>query len=550
MERRSKTRATLACLPCRNQHLKCDGTRPICSRCQGLSRTCAFSESRRSGSYKAALRRTRAQDFQAHNLTPTDSLASLGSELQQPLSDSLAGFGVIETQHDDGIEFVDLYYENFHPSHPFILPRTALDARYAAGCPNIQHVMGAVRHIGSFYTSNPIIGIEDSLLGQVEHIDGFIVQTTLLTALAKSMCAEQDLADELLSKAMHQASLIGMGTKTLTEFTSQSDPVLAESLRRTMWMLYVSDANFAVIRQDYTLRLKDMSLDVDLPCEDKEYNEMLIPPTRTTLAEYHSREYDMQEKSFSSFSYYIDASVIFATTLHASLKFMTTPKAEMMCDDLEAKIAGWFTMLPPSKRDLDVRPAFFDQLIFQAHMMMYTCLAYIHRPFSTLRYDPIESISSCGSPPPPLFLGVSGGSGLNRQSHLQKLLQAIRKQNQCLIILPLGPAQLSPFVICMVACCTIAHLVACKSTLPEDEAEVARSRIRVCLGTLRHYEDIWPRAKKILLELKRIANSILQTEMATVQYQPAYSEVSVAQQDNTLEDLFEEEWLDALRDLT
>ncbi|EWG54347.1 hypothetical protein FVEG_12587 [Fusarium verticillioides 7600] len=397
---------------------------------------------------------------------------------------------------------------------------------------------------------NPAIGIQDSLLGQTEQIDGFTVQATLLTALAKSMCAEQGPADELLLKAMHQANLIGMDTKALADIVSESDPVLAESWRRTMWMLYVSDANFAVIRQDYTLRLKDMSFDVELPCEDKEYNEMLILPTRTTFAEYHNREYDMQEKSFSSFAYYIDASVIFATTLHASLKFKTTSKAETLCDDLEAKIAGWFAMLPPSKRDLDVRPAFLDQLIFQSHMMMYTCLAYIHRPFSTLRYDPIEAISSCGSPPPPLFLGISGGSGLNRQSHLQKLLQAIRKQNQCLIILPVGSAQLSPFVICMVACCTIAHLVACKSALPEDEAEVARSRIRVCLGTLRHYEGIWPRAKKILLELKRIANSILQTEMVTLQFQSAYTEVSAGQQDTTIGDLFEEEWLDALRDLT
>lgn len=178
------------------------------------------------------------------------------------------------------------------------------------------------------------------------------------------------------------------------------------------------------------------------------------------------------------------------------------------------------------------------------------CIAYIHRPFSTLRYDPVEGISTCGSPPPPLLMGLNGGGQLNRQSHLQKLLQAIRRQNQCLIILPLGSAQLSPFVICMVACCTIAHLVACKSALPKDEAEVARSRIRVCLGTLRQYEDIWPRAKKILLELKRIANCIFQTEMATLHCQPTYTGVSAVQQDTMLVGLFEEEWFSALGNLT
>jgi hypothetical protein len=113
-------------------------------------------------------------------------------------------------------------------------------------------------------------------LEQNDAIDGFAVQTTLLMALAKSMCAEQDLADELLSKAMHQASLIGMDTKIFADIVSESDPVLAESWRRTMWMLYVTDANFAVIRQDYALRLEELSFDVDLPCEDKEYNEMVI----------------------------------------------------------------------------------------------------------------------------------------------------------------------------------------------------------------------------------------------------------------------------------
>ncbi|KAH7241271.1 hypothetical protein BKA59DRAFT_420431 [Fusarium tricinctum] len=387
-------------------------------------------------------------------------------------------------------------------------------------------------------------------LEQNEMVDGFTVQTNLLTALAKSMCADQDLADELLTKAMHQANLIGMDTKTFADSVSETDPVLAESWRRTMWMLYVSDANFAVIRQDYVLRLKGMDLGVDLPCEDKEYNEMVIPPTRTTFAEYQSREYDIQEKQFSSFAYFIDASVVFATTLHESFKFKTASQAEMLCDNLEARIAAWFAMLPPSKQSLDVRPDFLDQLIFQSHMMMYTCIAYIHRPFSTLRYDPVEGISTCGSPPPPLLLGLNGGGQLNRQSHLQKLLQAIRRQNQCLIILPLGSPQLSPFVICMVACCTIAHLVACKSALPKDEAEVARSRIRVCLGTLRQYEDIWPRAKKILLELKRIANCIFQTEMATLHCQSTYTGVSPDHQDTMLVGLFEEEWFSALGNLT
>lgn len=64
----------------------------------------------------------------------------------------------------------------------------------------------------------------------------------------------------------------------------------------------------------------------------------------------------------------------------------------------------------------------------------------------------------------------------------------------------------------MIACCTIAHLVACKVAFDAEETRAARSRIRVTLGTLKHYEDIWPRAKRMIKELKLIANDLLQTK--------------------------------------
>lgn len=99
--------------------------------------------------------------------------------------------------------------------------------------------------------------------------------------------------------------------------------------------------------------------------------------------------------------------------------------------------------------------------------------------------------------------------------HLEKLLRAIRNQNQSLITLPLGSMQLPPFTICMVACCTIAHLVAYKSALAPSEATVARSRVRVCIGILKHYTGVWPRATKVLRELKGIASVLLQAGPTT-----------------------------------
>lgn len=215
-------------------------------------------------------------------------------------------------------------------------------------------------------------------------------------------------------------------------------------------------------------------------------------------------------------------------------------------------------MLPLNKRELTVTPGLMDQLMFQSHMMMYTyvmicsvgvcgllltcqrSLAFIHRPLSNLRYDPAEDISTCGPPPPPLEQN-SGYTRIVHSVHSEKLFQAIRKQTQCLILLPMRAAQLSPFVICMIACSTIAYLVASKLALKADEAEAARSRIRISLATLRMYEDAWPRAKKILMELKRIAQSILQS--ATISPTPTIDPQQLTDETTITASFFDNEWL-------
>lgn len=191
-----------------------------------------------------------------------------------------------------------------------------------------------------------------------------------------------------------------------------------------------------------------------------------------------------------------------------------------------------------------------NDLLSGMYCLLLTCqrsLAFIHRPLSNLRYDPAEDISSCGPPPPPLEQN-SGYTRIAHGVHSEKLFQAIRKQTQCLILLPMRAAQLSPFVICMIACSTIAYLVASKLALKADEAEAARSRIRISLATLRMYEDAWPRAKKILMELKRIAQSILQS--ATVSPTPSIDSQLLTDETTVTASFFDNEWLCAFENTT
>lgn len=100
----------------------------------------------------------------------------------------------------------------------------------------------------------------------------------------------------------------------------------------------------------------------------------------------------------------------------------------------------------------------------------------------------------------------------------------------------------------MIACCTIAYLVACKSGFTPEEVEVARSRIRVCLGTLKHYENIWPRAKNILRELRVIANALKRADAVPRPLSVGFDTLS--EQDAMISNIFDGEWFNALGAMT
>ncbi|KAJ5861914.1 uncharacterized protein N7529_009224, partial [Penicillium soppii] len=454
----------------------------------------------------------------------------------------------VENSMDADNTLLDLYYEYFHRSHPFVLPRPNLQAKLASEFSGMRALLAVMKCIGSYYGESS--SRRNCLAGEptVDVVDGFVVQTTLLMALANSMCAEQAASEMLLERAIGQARLIGMHTKAFADVAAENDPVLAESWRRTWWMLYLADQNFSVIRYDFITSICDTDHDVDIPCDDFNYCSTNIPQTTFSSTDYRNRDYAVETTSFSSFAYLIDATRIFVSSLKAATQYKNLQKAELLCSDLEASIVGWFIMLPSDKWELAVQPVLLDQLIFQAHMMMYTALAYIHRPLSNLQHDPAEDLSSCGTPPPPLVPSMIATGAFNHRTHSEKLFQAVRNQNQCLTLLPLGAAQLSPFLICMIACCTIAYLVACKSGFTPEEVEVARSRIRVCLGTLMHYEDIWPRAKNILRELRVIANALMRGDACPRPLGVGFDTVS--EQDAMISNIFDAEWFNALGAMT
>jgi hypothetical protein len=280
INRQSASRATLACSPCRTQHLKCDAALPICARCQTLMKTCSYPESRRSAKYKAAHSRRKQPKTSCLASHVSDTRASvLGKDHTSVFTPSrvpLAEVVEVENSMDADNTLLDLYYEYFHRSHPFVLPRPNLQAKLASEFSGMRALLAVMKCIGSYYGESS--SRRNCLAGEptVDVVDGFVVQTTLLMALANSMCAEQAASEMLLERAIGQARLIGMHTKAFADVAAENDPVLAESWRRTWWMLYLADQNFSVIRYDFITSICDTDHDVDIPCDDFNYCSTVI----------------------------------------------------------------------------------------------------------------------------------------------------------------------------------------------------------------------------------------------------------------------------------
>lgn len=130
----------------------------------------------------------------------------------------------------------------------------------------------------------------------------------------------------------------------------------------------------------------------------------------------------------------------------------------------------------------------------------------IHRPLSSLTYSPIEAISRCAPLAPSEALSCNNVT--ERQLHTTKCLDAIDKLDH-LLTLPTNIRSHSPFIICMIANVTIAHLSACRFVYQGDKLTTSREKIRLTMGTLKRLSEYWVLGKRTYREIGIIAREIL-----------------------------------------
>jgi hypothetical protein len=130
---------------------------------------------------------------------------------------------------------------------------------------------------------------------------------------------------------------------------------------------------------------------------------------------------------------------------------------------------------------------------------------YIHWPLSRLYQAPIEKISRCA--PPPVPREITGNEDRTYWLHTKKTLDAAENAIN-LYALPIPILQHTPIGICGITLSILANISACSYMLQGAEWYRTRDRIRLGLGGLKKFGEVWAVGRRAEMESKMIGRHV------------------------------------------
>ncbi|KAL3466912.1 hypothetical protein BJX64DRAFT_284064 [Aspergillus heterothallicus] len=541
---RPAKRVSNACVACRSRHMRCDSAVPVCSRCQTEGSRCVYIKSRRGGvrrspgqALPSPLNTTQPgapqpnpQQLELHQhlqlqlpggtTTPTSlsSHSSVSRETQGPPYPNIHPLYEGSAADATDNELLSLYYSYFHAAHPCVLPQWSLRLRAALQPETIEFLMPVLQYIGSLYSSAvESAPLEAKVLDELSalrcsgrDLSPFDIQGVLLYSIAVYWCDEIQRSLDLLDEAIGNAVKIGMNQAGFDTSRGEGDPILEETWRRTWWTIYLIAMHMSGSTHTFPSKVDGIPVSVKLPCEEEFYESgwQNIPPP-PTIDDYEMREFHPSHGHFSSFAELIGIARSLGLVL--SERWQTgTEAANRVCANADTTILAWLLLLPSQKQSLVRENGTVDQLLFRAHMLIYTYIVDLNRELSSLLQTSIESISRRSPRPPPLSRDLTWSSPLNPATniHTTKVLAAIEKMN-ALLTLPTRLALHTPFIICMISNTAIAHLSAYKWVYAGPRRPIERERIRLVVAVLKTLSGNWPLGRRTYREVVTIARDIL-----------------------------------------
>jgi hypothetical protein len=130
----------------------------------------------------------------------------------------------------------------------------------------------------------------------------------------------------------------------------------------------------------------------------------------------------------------------------------------------------------------------------------------IHRPLSRLHSSPLETLSSF-APAPRGPESLTGNEDRTYWLHTRKCLDAAELAIN-LYALPIPLLQHSPLGISGIALATLANLSACAYVLQGAEWYKSRDRVRLGLGGLKKFGEVWRGGRREERECKKVARAV------------------------------------------
>ncbi|PYI04808.1 C6 zinc finger domain protein [Aspergillus sclerotiicarbonarius CBS 121057] len=542
LENSKPPRSALACLPCRSRHVKCDGKKPNCSRCDAGAKQCLYARSRRGGLDRATLAERRKQRAAASQTALQQSaeqhrsqiveIESSGSwsPLDASTSDGSASMASPAIQiYADNIAndpLIDSYYRNFHIFHPFLLPRKYLMRLYqdSSRQPSLRPLIAIIRLVGYIFSarewSAPLKDYAESCFLQAPPTDPVLVQCRLIYSIALFWYDYKTDAKSEMDAAIRLALDLRMFRQEFAAEHGASDPVLKECWRRTWWMLYIVDEYYAGTLGTKKPELLDIEATVELPCEELEYEAGDIPEPRT-LQEFDCREF-APDSTFSSFAYLVGAVQCAALAMSTAPRVAVKEDSMQVIQAADSILDGWLLLLPKDRKQVMTKTGEVDELMFQAHLLIHVATIGLHRPFSDLKFNPVEDVSSCARDPAP---DIPTPELVN--VHTVRVLRSVDAQIR-LLALPVSEFHHTPFATCIISEATLALLSACCYLFKGVKLTVARAQIRMMIGCLKALGELWPRTARNVREIQTIAHHVLGLEPARNPNTPSSSQVRLS----------------------
>lgn len=270
-------RSSLACIPCRSRHLKCDGQRPCCRRCIESAKNCYYVKSRRGGLDREARIERRKRLAAADDCLPAGNLRSQDRGIVQQEQGPLMPIPRAHVYNIEDDSLVESYYKSLHNFHPFVLPRRHLTKLYLDSDmqSRLSPLISVLRFAGHLYDSQEWSTTQQSImetcLSEASQIDPIMVQCRLLYSIVLFWHGYTAKSKVEMDTAVRLALDLQMFRCEFAADHGCGDPVLMESWRRTWWMLYIVDAYYAGTLGSMKSACMDIEATVELPCEEAEY---------------------------------------------------------------------------------------------------------------------------------------------------------------------------------------------------------------------------------------------------------------------------------------